>query len=281
MSNKVYKYVNSFRVGCDPEFMILNSQGMYVDVSAFAREPFSSDHNGRVAEIHPEPAKSAYLVVRRIKKIFDEAPARAHAEPIWKAGGIGEFHTQTYDWDGATKSRKHVQPLGGHLHFDIPVREPEENYDIDAQELPKKNVLTLQSKIQTLDRFTDWLERLDMLPTSETHARRALGDYGRWGDFRPSNDGGHLEYRTMCSWLYDPSAAMLALTGGKICVARYEVAKDFLEANIPSRKKLKEFFTNIQEHDDDAKRLVENFAFETYQMKPDGDFRKAWEKIDL
>ena len=105
------KAINDFLVGCDPEFVVLNSSGEIVNTNT-GDEPLPKegiigyDHSGTVVEIRPEPCKGTYTLLKRIRELLNCSTLDPWRKYTWKAGA----------WC-ATPSRN--LPLGGHVHLDI------------------------------------------------------------------------------------------------------------------------------------------------------------------
>ena len=120
--------------------------------------------------------------------------------------------------------------LGGHIHFGLsPYKANHDDYYDDDEDGGKINFQDMNDddysysqycldhslRMKALDRFTFGLESNGILPTSKE--RRSQFQYGKLGQFRPHDE--RTEYRSMCSWLFDPKVADICLTGVKsICI---------------------------------------------------------------
>lgn len=268
------KLANDFLVGCDPEFVILDG-GKVMNLQEYLPKDgeVGYDHGGVEAELRPKPCKGTYALLKRLRTL------------ILKDGSLNP-KLSTYKWrSGATVAinEKRNLTLGGHVHFGIlprgldPTDKAGEKYDL---------------RVKALDRTTKFLEALDILPRDECALRRDKGDiqnadqkYGRWGDVRNANDGKHIEYRTMASWLFDPTVAYLALTSAKLAAAAPQVALDTLKANNYSYQNYLNFFELFRHKDTNAKRALEKLLddkkVETLHFDPDVHFRERWETLPL
>lgn len=269
------KVCNSFLLGADPEFVIKSPRGI-VNLAEFldhgARNKLGYDHGGVVGECRPSPSVSAYEVVKDLRKIllktFPDYYSALHSAGKWEAGAYKFFH------DGP---RAEVS-LGGHLHYGLELRNR-------AADFGQGWMIRESRGVQCLDKLTTGLEYLDILPSQECQARRRIG-YGRPSDVR-FNGEAHFEYRSMCSWLFDPEIALLMLTLGKLAM-RFPMS---LYKRLPatpsefSESLLAEIINRgAQKHsDDDCKILWEGMFSENRKLQrdPTVDFRKAWENMNL
>lgn len=255
------KLANKFEIGCDPEFAVVDGVGAVVNVAALGDHPagpVAADHGGLCAELHPEKARGAWTLVKRMQQILFEHPKLADFRAQrWRGGGL---------YEAAAPPKV---PLGGHIHF---------NLGIDVWPA---------GATEALDRVTKFLEGLDALPTGECQARRKHSHhgttYGHYGDIRygyPYNNDGHIEYRTMASWLFHPWTAMLALTLAKLAVVDPQVTLAKL-AGGPDFKKLVNLLEAFRNKDINADRLLEKFERSTKWLsaKPDLDIKETWSGI--
>jgi hypothetical protein len=251
------KRVNTFRIGADPEFVILNG-GKIVNVQDTLTDIEAGyDHGGYVVELRPAPAFGAYTLVKRLQKILKtNAKLAKIKDHKWKAGA--------YFYDPATRAIT----LGGHVHIDKNPKEEEQTLLVSA-----------------LDRLTKYLEDLDILPKEESAKRRnSTTGYGRFGDIRKSNDGNHIEYRSMSSWLSDPKQAFLALTGAKLAATNPQITLDCLRPKAHSFEGLKTFFDYYKHKDVDAGRAIEKILDDTIekcQTDPDQDIKESWRELSI
>lgn len=243
------KFLNQFLVGCDPEFILVDATGHVMHVERYIPHdgPVGWDHEGRVLEVRPAPARGTYTLIKRLRSLLLENAARAGLPEArrWRAGA--HFNREC---------------LGGHIHLDVPFNGPQ-----------------VKEQIGALDAFTAALEALDVLPARECLARRASGRYGNYGNVRQADDAPRLEYRTMPSWLFHPVPAFLCLTGAKLAtLAPVETCAALAAPTLP---KLRAFFELFANRDQNAKRVVEKvFGPELLlQYDPDADIRETWRAL--
>lgn len=248
------RLVNSFLVGCDPEFVTIhNGRRCNVNDHLPHQGVVGWDHGGRIAEIRPDPSRGAYRLIKTMQKVLLEEPTLQQlVHRRWRAGAI-------YN-DGNT-----TEALGGHIHIDIP-------WDNRGE------------PVKALDALTKKLESLDILPKNESIERRRVGDYGKYGDARPAGSGQQVggyrvEYRTMASWLFSPSIAFVCLSGAKLAAHAPDSALEALKGPA-SYKQLIKFFELFQGEDDNADRVLERVLDKgNLKADPDADVRKAWERL--
>jgi hypothetical protein len=272
------KLVNNFVIGCDPEFCIIDSKGRVVNVATSFGDPGGEvgyDHNGLEVELRPKPAKGAYMVVKRMQDILNtNERLKKYLDYKWRSGAVVEMPDQ---------NRRLT--LGGHVHLDIP---PAGHGGAQAEH---------ENRIAALDRYTRYMEELDLLPKQESLIRREKGDpmnraqrYGQWGDWRVAGNDrtgagkARTEYRVMASWLYSPKIAYLALTGAKLAATAPTVALDTLKARNICYENLKAFFEHFRHRDTNAVRALDrvlNVDLAKIQAQPDVNFRSAWERLNF
>jgi len=251
------KVVNEFLIGCDPEFIVLDALGAHQLVNELlsAEGEIGHDHGGKVVELRPKPAKTAFTLTKKLWKLLEKSPV---AEFKHRAGAYIEFPPNKFS-------------LGGHIHFDLPWKPK----DLDSR-----------YRALALDEVTTCFENLDILPKKESAKRRGYGrdarngfgvqlGYGEFGDVRP--DYNRTEYRTMASWLYSPITSLLCLTAAKLATVAPKETIATLGID-PSPAKVQKFFETFSGKDVDAKRVVEK-VFEkgvSMQRDPTADFRETW-----
>lgn len=238
--------LNKFLVGCDPEFAAIAGDGKQMNLSSYIRHDgeIGFDHGGRVGEFRPEPTRGTYALTKKLHRLINSAPIRALNAAKLKAG-----------------AKAFNDSLGGHVHFGFPV--------------PPLG----DPRITALDTVTRTMEQLDILPRQECINRRR-GNYGRFGDIRDS--GGHLEYRTMASWLLDPKVAFLCLTAAKLACCDTETT-DVL-ARVTSFEGLADWFRRYRTKDINARRVVDRvvpLGHKAVQIPPDVDFRENWRELGI
>lgn len=274
------KLANPFSVGCDPEFMILRGNvpiNVETTLGITHTGDVGSDHNGLVVEVHPQPARGTYTILKRIQTILlTNKNLKLALDKKWRAGAA--FKIDNGNMGGR------LMTLGGHVHLDLPPMghgETVENHNL---------------RLNALDRVTKYLEFLDILPKVESETRRAEGQrlggnaaYGKWGDWRQAGgeDGRtkvRLEYRTPASWLYDPRAAYLVLTGAKLAALAPQIAVDTLKVRNINYANLQKFFDLFKFKDINARRAVDGILTSTVaqlQAVPDRDVKTAWESLNV
>jgi len=249
--------INKFLLGCDPEFVALDSVGRIINGEQLGNGEIGYDHSGRVLELRPEPSKGAYALVKKIRRLLKDAKLQRLGAAKFRAG-----------------ARVAEQSLGGHVHFGI---DPPDMYSQDP------NTRSLNGVIPALDTVTRLLEHLDILPKNESSLRRH-GNYGKFSDFRTSHgrDGiPHVEYRTMASWLHDPKVAFLCLTAAKLAAADPNGTLGTLKG-ATSYSKLLDWIGAYRSKDTNAKRCYEKLPeHRMVSVDPDGDLRTRWEELGL
>jgi hypothetical protein len=241
------KLANNFMIGCDPEFIGLDSQGNHINFQAQLahRGSLGWDHTGDVLEIRPRASKCAFTLMKRMKAILNAAPDLKGGK--YRAGAFYPVP-------------KRNLTLGGHVHIDQP-------FD---------NSLISRSRVLALDELTSLYEKLDILPNAESTKRRVAGNFGEWGDIR--YDNGRTEYRTMASWLFHPRTTYLCLTGAKLAAAHPREALALLLSEAPSTKLVTKFFEQFSSSDDDARRVMEKIIEpkKDLQAYPDTSIQESW-----
>jgi hypothetical protein len=236
------KLLNTFLLGADPELVLLNPPKL-INGQQFRRAApgvYGFDHGGFVVEPHPTPDFSARTVCANIKKSLDVLSKHF---PDYKLRAGAYYHDP---------DTRHVT-LGGHIHLDL---------------------TTLAApQIRAMDVFCESLEDLDILPSQESKQRFERGDYGRKGDVR--GEHGHVEYRSMCSWLFSRKTSMLCLTGIKLAALQPETI-----AKMTSIQALNKWFERFKGADDDVDWILDRGYFDTsLEAKPDANVKAVW-KVD-
>lgn len=236
------KFVNPFMLGADPEIVLLDPPHLVNVSGGGPNDPtgyFGYDHNGWVVEPHPTPNVSARQVCHNIKNSLDYL-AYKFGKYRFRAGA----HIQ---------APERAITLGGHVHLDI-------------RDLTGDQILAM-------DVFRETLENLDILPMEECKRRTLSGmGYGAAGDIR--REHGHVEYRSMCSWLYSRKVSMLAITGIKLAA----VAPQTLPTKpMDSIKKLATWMEGFKEADDDVKWIFDRGYFDrSMVVDPEQSVVSAW-----
>jgi hypothetical protein len=234
--------LNAHLFGADPEFVILDGKAIVpYRARAPLTAPWGTDHGGFVIEPHPKPEMSIRKLVDNLKVSFNDF-ATVAPEGKWRAGAFVS---------GTTPRN---QALGGHIHIDKPKPAP--------------------SEVVALDRLSSYLEKLDILPTTECQMRRDTSGYGRAGDVR--SEHGHWEYRSLPSWLYSQRVTKLCLVGAKLASLEPTFAQSSFNGT-PSLNNLKKFYESFKGKDDDADWLLDGGILnKKLSIDPTKDLRDVW-----
>lgn len=257
--------INKFLIGCDPEFVMLDGSGHWMNGAAYFpdNKEIGYDHGGRVCEFRPGPTKGVYPLLRKIKHFL--ADKRLEKASKLRAGAVCSPDT-----------------LGGHVHFGFNC------YSVLPASKADDGTFTPVGLhvVRALDDLTKVLEHLDILPKEECKVRRLKKDeYGKfYGSFSNVRDcNGHMEYRSMASWLYDPKVAFLCLTAAKLAAADPTGAHEALK-DCTSFAGLKAWVENYKTKDVNASRASEKLldsGLSHLQVDPTVDFRTRWETLGL
>ena len=236
--------VNTFKIGADPEYIALNKDGTHLNIKSYTTKAaeVAWDHEGDVLEVKPMPSRYAFRLIRRIRRLLlEHAVSRKLLRDGLKFRGGAYF-----------KIPRRVITMGGHIHFDVPFAEHGNFQFVVDQYDPCFTCLTNENKkrVKALDRLTRLLESMDILPQEEASKRHraANGDWGKYSAVRCGNNHNHLEYRSMCSWLHSPVAALICLTGAKLVAAHPEIEIE---------EDLRKYFEKFRNKDIDASRVCE------------------------
>lgn len=260
--------LNPFKVGCDPEFLFVNkASGRTIPAMEYFNHAgeIGYDHGGRVAELRPRASKGTFILLKKLQGLI-KSPEIAKINAKLRAGALCNNDS-----------------LGGHVHFgfnafDGFVGENHAAHGADDIELSAQG----QKVTRALDYLTRTLERLDILPQQECAQRRVHGQgYGKFGDVR--NCRGHMEYRSMASWLFDPRVAFLCLTAAKLAASDPDGTVAALRG-CHSFPKFKTWLELYENKDINAKRLSEKLLVQDLkhlQVDPDVDFRDRWQELGI
>lgn len=262
--------LNKFMVGCDPEFVIQDATGAMIQPHLYFPHtgPIGYDHGGRVAEFRPEPRRGVLMIIRQLQDLVKQTRTKVPVGKL-KAGAIFKHDC-----------------LGGHIHFgfDAFEQKPTPGFSIlnGGGKFNEKGATTTKA----LDVLTKALEHLDILPANECAKRRASSQgqgnyYGAYGDVRDCN--GHMEYRTMASWLYDPKVAFLTMTAAKLAACDPKETAAIL-ATCDSFDDLKNWLERYKTKDVNATRASEKLldkGLKNLQVDPTVDFGERWESLGL
>jgi hypothetical protein len=236
--------LNKFLLGADPEFVMVDTNGHMLHFGARPGPyvPWGLDHSGWVIEPHPKPELSVRALITNIKTALNDF-ATVNTTAKWRAGAY--FHAP-----------ERTITLGGHVHIDQP-----------QLSVGQRN---------GLDLFVQHLEALDILPKTECEQRRAEGAYGRMGDTRTEH--GHVEYRTLPSWLFSQRVTKLCLIGTKLTTIDPGAPSETLgSVATASVKKLKALFERFSGKDDDVDWILTGGLFARLKgINVDRDLRDVW-----
>lgn len=172
-------------VGCDPEFVMINKDGMAVhpvsELRGFSSPCeigwFGYDGTGesRIFEIRPNYSVDPRVVVENIRQLF---------------GRVLEVIPETRNYRWLAGSSVYSKPLGGHIHFGA-----KSSSDI---------VLALDVLLAPL---------VALIEVESDRRTRLDKNYGHLGAAEPKLYG--FEYRTPASWLWAPGLAIAVLALGQ------------------------------------------------------------------
>ncbi|CAN5950560.1 unnamed protein product [Sphagnum jensenii] len=237
------RLLNDFLVGADPELILLDPPELINGQAAYngsrVRPHYGWDHGGWVVEPHPTPHRSVRAVCRNIKTSLD---VMAHDFPNWR------FRAGAYYKNGRQRS----VTLGGHVHLDIP--------------------RIGSAQLGAMDTLAQSFVALNILPAAECGLRCSNPyGYGRCGDVRAEH--GHVEYRTLCSWLFSRKTSMLCMTGIKLAAIAPETVK-----TIDSIEGLEAWVTLFKGKDDDVDWILDKGYFsKSLEAKPDANVKSVWQ----
>lgn len=235
--------LNDFLVGADPEMVLLDPPALVNGMQARLTTAnfYGWDHNGYVLEPHPTPSKSVREVIYNIRKAL-------HV--------VGyQFDKYKFRAGAYLNTPQRVITLGGHVHLDLK--------QLNA------------AQIAAMDTFAASLEALDILPAAECQQRSQGGAYGRKSDIR--NEHGHVEYRSLCSWLFSQKTSMLCMTGIKLCAIAPATVKP-----VTSYKALLTWLEGFKGKDDDVDWILRKEYLKvssSMEAKPDNNIKAVW-RID-
>ena len=192
-------------IGCDPEFMVLDSNDRAISCPISFRSPthgeIGSDHGGRVGEMRPAPGTPAQ-VAQNLKQLFHYVKAH-HPNVKIMCGGGAAVHEST----------------GGHIHFGLPenLRSSFQSYDSYSYRSGRgrRSNSAPTNDNARLIRALDYFVGLRLKKVNG--GKRNGTSYGAPGDFRLQPHG--FEYRTPPSWITDPTLAESTLA------IAYQIAK--------------------------------------------------------
>jgi hypothetical protein len=261
------------KIGCDPEFMILASDGKIVPSLTICDDENLKNHFGRevgqggwLFELRPDPSTNIFALLANIRKIM-----KIH---------IRKFpYLKKCIFIGGHAAEDHFA-IGGHIHIST-----DEMYSDDLLESNFKRFI---NKII----YSGFMHIIN--DKEGQYVRQTIG-YGKARDFRCCKyDSSSLEYRTPPSWLVSPTLAFIFLTLAKICGLLY-INKKYFNINDEiynlshdthkGMLLLKRFFTvvkicdGLMEEEDVVKciEMLENLPNKRINLNWNRDFKIAWQ----
>ena len=293
-------FANKFYVGCDPEFAVLDRENNLLNVNNYFNlhgienedgntfigpRKIGWDHGGWVGEFRPNQQRSIYSLTRNLSALIKKAGLIFGTHKV-----LGGAHINIKNREEADRA---ICILGGHIHIDKlvkyrpeePVRDRAGNLMYMATNDP------IMEDIENLDKLTRLLEHVELLPKASCEQRRELSPYGKYGSYQlqhtpptkisarwhqayMTKQHDRYEYKTMCSWLFDPKVAYICLTGAKLVAVLGDQAGTILTGT--SRKQLLKLFEVFAGKDRDADRILELLDLEKIEIRPDESFISKW-----
>lgn len=180
------RLVNCFKVGCDPEFVVLDSFGSAVhahDMGLGTGTAYGADGSGRPVELRAQPSRFVVEVVASLLdtlRLFNAHIQSARTSNHWMTGGlVGR------------------ESIGGHVHFG------------------RRQVKLRRDEVKVLDKVVDLLDSAGLFLDTRRR-RQERGSYGMPSDHRQQTYG--YEYRVPPSWLMSIGSAHLVMTLSKLAV---------------------------------------------------------------
>lgn len=253
-ADKPRRLLNHYMLGADPEFCFITpgSDTAREDARNLgfrAALAWGADNNGRLAEIRPQPSRSALAVTASVWSTLHwmSKLSPATLNYAWRSGAY-------LPNDG----------LGGHIHF--------------GRKRP-----TVDREVQALDTLAFYMYHSNIFNQREGQERirrtAGHGGYGQLGDRRQQIHG--WEYRTLPSWLDSPWLAYFTLTLGKLVVFDPDLVPQ-LQAGMDSQSastvlaKLKGILAYYKGRDDDAAfahQILMRHGFPRFDIS---DFAPRW-----
>lgn len=238
-------YVNSFRLGCDPEFVLLDSTNRIHRFTSNSRQ-VGQDHGGLVVELRPLPSYSVKGLLENVKTLLDSPILRDVADKRWRGGAYYN------DVNGNTVM------LGGHIHIETPYQFGTSG----SSTIPAVAPDVFAARMDAMDHVTKMFEEIDLLPKVECASRRT-GGYGRFGhtgsyNYHQVTDEytrqQRVEYRSPCSWLFNPKNAFMLVTALKLATVSPVSVMKVLPGGSPDKiwEGIVKLYRNFQHIDHDA-----------------------------
>jgi hypothetical protein len=275
------RIINSFKIGCDPEFVVLDSNyGYKHPTTGSLASGVGTD--GVPVELRPDPSYTAKGLLENLGSLLNSSSMGTLREYSWRAGAVVSYRCRGIDMCSKCRVdstiRPHKQPIGGHIHIDIPIRS---GYDLS----PHVNLVVV-----ACDKVIQFLEELNIHPKEEcAHRRNGIQGcyYGGFGSFHSDKKSpeGHcrLEYRTPCSWMSSRKQAFITLTAIKLASACPQLALDVLVGDSIDEKwkAFSNFIKYFVELDSDAAEAYEKFLstgdLSLLVTPADTDIKEGWE----
>jgi hypothetical protein len=225
---------NNFKIGADPEFMMLNHHGEPLNAGKELDKEFGSDGCQWIFEVRPKPTTNPIELIHNIQKIFKRSMAKMpeYLDYNWMAGSfVGNANCH--------------RPIAGHIHFGMKELSP--------------NWGEADSKDATFY-LSQYVGALSIcIENKEVGKKRRMYDndhhYGNISDWRPQPHG--FEYRTPSSWLTSPyvAAGIVALSKvvmynyintAKLTIPDYVDYNSFQRMTPPDEETISNIWTDIQ-----------------------------------
>jgi hypothetical protein len=280
-------YVNTFRIGTDPEFFLVNKLAGVETLASFGGHPtnrkIGSDHGGWVVELRPDPSYTAVGLMKNIKTLMQDPIFEPYKPMTWRGGAYFRNGSSSYY-------------IGGHIHLELPMAN---TYGMAQDEYNRR--------VEACDVIVKTLEELAIYPKQEAERRRL--QWGRFGNVQiaggepmqeninsaasdyssfVSRNIYRMEYRTPLSWMYDPRVAFITMAGIKLAAASPVTAINMLPLNVDKKVmwgNFIDFFRAFSQVDNDAKlaayKLMNGKNLDNLKrlcVDHKEDFKAKWEK---
>jgi hypothetical protein len=266
--------VNTFKIGADPEFMVINKMGnRHIDVSRIgdAYGSIGYDHGGCVIELRPAASYTVQELLKNIKVLLNDKRLAQFKEYTWRGGAAFRTSNDYGEmWVG----------MGGHIHLELPfVGHHGISNDV------------FNARIKALDAVSRILYELNILPKEENEVGRKAAGYGEYGAYKvaQSDNFFRIEYRTPCSWMFDPRNAFITLTALKLAVINPSLTMQLMKASLNKAdmwRSLYKFFRAYRLLDSDARFALEKVGcsmrlndLEKLKADPHKDFKPLWDSF--
>lgn len=270
------QYATSFRIGGDPEFAIINTDGSYHNFHSVSNA-IGADHGGMVVELRPAPSYTVNGFLNNVKTLL-ESPSLNDVRPKkWRAGAHVHVRHPSYGETGIS--------MGGHVHLEIP-------YNYNSGTIPSVSREVFMARMEAFDHLTQMFEEANLLPKEECALRRSSsGCYGRFGvghnhhTVLGADNQQRIEYRSPCSWLFNPRNAFMLITGLKLAAASPVAVMKNIQGGSDTKifEGIVKLFRNFAAVDHDAYiaankicRSAKSENLDRLRAIVDTDFKAAW-----